>query len=53
VAHLQALGGAAGPAVGVAGQTLPPANRRQPPNQLRLLGAAPIVTHSISSDYFL
>jgi hypothetical protein len=51
--RLQALGGAAGTPVGVAGQTLPPANRRQAPNQLCLLGTAPIVTHSISSDYFL
>ena len=51
--RLQALGGAAGTPVGVAGHTLPRANRRQAPNQLRLLGAAPIVTHSISSDYFL
>lgn len=53
VAHLQALGGAAGPAVGVAGQTLPPASGGQPPDQQRLASPTLIIVHSFPGEYFV
>jgi hypothetical protein len=51
--RLQALGGAVGAPVGVAGQASPAASGGQLLDQLGLASPTLIVTHSVSSNHFM